>query len=73
MMTVHRKGVEKYLGLAESIVKKYDLDPYYAQRVSLIQNEIECLFKEQTVASASESSGAAATKGKQVKLGEFMQ
>ncbi len=73
LMTVHRKGVEKYLGLAEGIVKKYDLDPYYAQRVSLIQNEVECLFEAQTIACASEPSGAVATKGKQVKLGEFMQ
>jgi len=71
-MTVHRKGVEKYLGLAESIVKKYDLDPYYTQRVSLIQNEIECLFKEQMESNTSVSS-AATIKGKQVKLGEFMQ
>ena len=72
LMTVHRKGVEKYLGLAESIVKKYDLDPYYTQRVSLIQNEIECLFKEQMESNTSVSS-AATIKGKQVKLGEFMQ
>jgi DNA polymerase II large subunit len=70
-MTVHRKGVEKYLGLAEGIVKKYDLDPYYAQRVSLIQNEIECLFKESERPKASKSTEVA-VKGKQVKLGEFM-
>jgi len=26
LMTVHKKGIEKYLGVAQAIVEKYNLD-----------------------------------------------
>jgi len=64
LMTVHRKGIEKYLDVAEEVVGKYDLDPYYTQRLELIRGEIEYLFKE------VESSQLG--QGKQIKLAEFM-
>jgi len=64
LMTVHRKGIEKYLDIAEEVVKKYDLDPYYSQRLDLIRDEIEHLFKE----TETQTPG----QGKQVKLAEFM-
>jgi DNA polymerase II large subunit len=64
-MTVHRRGIEKYLDIADGIVKKYDLDLYYAQRLSLFREEIEYLFKPET----NETPRA---RHRQVKLGEFM-
>ncbi|MEM2093991.1 MAG: DNA polymerase II large subunit [Candidatus Bathyarchaeia archaeon] len=70
-LTVHRKGVEKYLGLAQSIVKKYDLDVYYSQRVGLLQNEVECLFGKNGESTVSKVTVTLA-KGKQVKLADFM-
>ncbi|MCS7115245.1 MAG: DNA polymerase II large subunit [Nitrososphaerota archaeon] len=43
-LTVYRGGIEKYLDAAEHIIKKYGLPKYYAQRVSLIKEEIASLF-----------------------------
>lgn len=64
LMTVHRKGIEKYLDVAEEVVEKYDLDPYYSQRLDLIRSEIEHLFRETETLSHGQ--------GKQVRLAEFM-
>ena len=61
MMTVHRKGIEKYLDIADELVRKYDLDVYYQQRLELIRGEIDSLFR-------TPKGGMV----KQVKLGEFM-
>ncbi len=63
LMTVHRKGIEKYLGLAQEVVRKYDLGPYYTQRLELIHGEIECLFKQAKITPFSQ--------GRQIKLAEF--
>lgn len=63
LMTVHRKGIEKYISLAEEVVKKYELDAYYEQRLDLIKGEIEYLFRE--VENPT-------NQGKQVKLAEFL-
>ncbi len=61
-MTVYKKGIEKYLGVAEQVVEKYKLDPYYAQRLELIRSEIAFLFKEEPLT---------AKQGKQIKLADF--
>jgi DNA polymerase II large subunit len=63
-MTVHRKGIEKYLDVAVELVKKYDLDPYYAQRLDLIRGEIEHLFSKAETTQPGER--------RQIKLAEFM-
>lgn len=63
-MTVHRKGIEKYLDVAEEVVEKYKLDPYYSQRLDLIRDEIEHLFKE--------AEHPVTGQRKQIKLAEFM-
>lgn len=47
-LTVYRGGIEKYLDAAEQIIKKYGLPKYYAQRLSLIKEEISSLFKGKT-------------------------
>jgi len=57
-LTVHRGGVEKYLEAAGHLVKKYGLPDYYAQRLALIQEEINSLFEGK--------------KPKQVSLGDFV-
>jgi len=57
-LTVHRGGVEKYLGAAGHLVEKYGLPDYYAQRLALVQEEINSLFEGK--------------KPKQVSLGDFV-
>lgn len=63
LLTVYRKGIEKYLDLADEVVHKYGLDKYYQQRMALIRDEIASLFKEAPVERE---------KAKQVRLGEFL-
>ena len=60
LLTVHQKGIEKYLGIAEQLVQKYELGNYYEQRLKLIKNEIQQLFNVEEI------------KIKQVELGAFM-
>jgi len=43
-LTVYRGGIEKYLDLAQQLVEKYRLPEYYAQRISLVREEIYALF-----------------------------
>ena len=63
VFTVFRKGIEKYLDLADELIRKYNIDDYYQQRIALIRDELSLLFKEVVVEQ---------TNDKQVKLGEFM-
>ena len=44
-LTVHRGGIEKYLEAAGNLAKKYKIEEYYIDRISLIGDEIEMLFK----------------------------
>lgn len=44
-LTVYRGGIEKYLEAAEYIVRKYGLPKYYAQRITLVKEEINALFE----------------------------
>ncbi len=44
-LTVHRGGIEKYLESAWHLVKKYGMSEYYAQRLILIEEEINSLFE----------------------------
>ncbi|MDQ1279534.1 MAG: polymerase large subunit [Thermoproteota archaeon] len=60
LLTVHQKGIEKYLDIAEELTKKYDIGVYYQQRIALVRDEINSLFKEEK------------NNVKQIKLGEFM-
>ncbi|NIU85066.1 MAG: hypothetical protein GWN17_13030 [Candidatus Korarchaeota archaeon] len=46
MLTVHRGGIEKYLEPAINLVKDYELHQYYADRFSLIKDEIASIFPE---------------------------
>lgn len=43
-LTVYRGGIEKYLEAANRLVKEYGLPEYYAQRLTLVQGEIDSLF-----------------------------
>jgi DNA polymerase II large subunit len=60
LLTVHQKGIEKYVDIAEQLVQKYKLSNYYEQRLKLIKDEIQQLF-------SIEENGI-----KQVELGAFM-
>jgi DNA polymerase II large subunit len=46
-LTVYRGGIEKYLDVAEDLVKRYKLGTYHEQRLVLLRNEIGSLFIEQ--------------------------
>ncbi|MCK5562989.1 DNA polymerase II large subunit, partial [Candidatus Bathyarchaeota archaeon] len=56
--TVYRGGIEKYLNAAHQLVQKYGLPEYYAQRLSLVEEEINSLFEGK--------------KPKQVRLADFV-
>jgi DNA polymerase II large subunit len=43
-LTVYRGGIEKYLEAGQQLIRKYELPPYYLQRLSLVQEEINSLF-----------------------------
>ena len=45
-MTVYRGTIEKYLDLAQDLVRRYDLGAYNAQRLALLQDELKSLFSE---------------------------
>lgn len=60
LLTVHQKGIEKYVDIAEQLVQNYELGNYYKQRLKLIKDEIQQLF------SVEEN------EIKQVELGAFM-
>jgi len=44
-LTVYRGGIEKYLKDARHLVERYGISDYYAQRLSLIEDEIALLFE----------------------------
>ena len=46
-LTVYRGSVEKYLTVAQDLVKKYNLGKYHEQRLLLLHEEINSLFNEQ--------------------------
>ena len=58
-LTVHRGGIEKYLKNARTLTERYGLPKYYAQRISLMEEEIRSLFE-------------AGKEAKQVSLSKFM-
>ncbi len=45
-LTVYRGSVEKYLEIARRIIQKYNTGEYHEQRLKLIANEINSLFKD---------------------------
>lgn len=44
-LTVYRGGIEKYLEAAHQLIQRYGLPKYYAQRLSLVEDEINSLFE----------------------------
>lgn len=46
-LTVYRGGVEKYLSVAQDLIKRYNIGKYHEQRVLLLREEIKSLFNEQ--------------------------
>ena len=48
-LTVYKGGVEKYLTVAEGLVKRYNLGQYHEQRLLLLRAEIKSLFSEEQV------------------------
>jgi DNA polymerase II large subunit len=46
-LTVYKGSVEKYLTVAQDLVRRYDLGQYHEQRLLLLRQEINSLFSEQ--------------------------
>jgi len=44
-LTVYRGGIEKYLEAAHQLIQRYGLSNYYAQRLSMVEEEIKSLFE----------------------------
>jgi DNA polymerase II large subunit len=44
-LTVYRRGIEKYLDVAQHLIEKHRLPRYYAQRLNLVKDEINSLFE----------------------------
>jgi len=44
LLTISKGSIEKYLDTATNLAKRYDLDSYTTQRISLIRDEIDSLF-----------------------------
>ena len=43
--TVFKNGVEKYLSVASEMVQRYNVGPYYTQRLELIKVELSETFR----------------------------
>jgi len=65
-MTVHKGGIEKYIKPAQGLVDRYELDPYYSDRLGLVRNEIASLFVKEEDDEVEEDS-------KQISLSRFMR
>ncbi len=46
VLTVSKGSVEKYLQVSKDIIRNYKIDPYIAQRIDIIEKELESVFKE---------------------------
>ncbi|MEE8198256.1 MAG: DNA polymerase II large subunit [Thermoplasmata archaeon] len=66
-LTVHRRGVIKYLELSKRIAEEYEISPYLRQRIGLVEEAIASLFSDESrqvvqledfLASGSRSDGA---------------
>jgi DNA polymerase II large subunit len=49
LMTVYKGGIEKYLEPASNLVKDYELETYYSDRLALVRDEIDSIFVEEQV------------------------
>ncbi|MFW5902662.1 MAG: DNA polymerase II large subunit [archaeon] len=45
LLTVHEKGIEKYLKISGEIATKYELSDYLKQRLDLVQQDLEQIFE----------------------------
>jgi len=64
-MTVHKGGIEKYLNPALDLVKRYELNEYYTDRLGLVRDEISTLFPQKEAQEEPED--------KQFSLTDFMR
>ena len=46
LLTIHKAGIEKYLGVAKEMAERFDLPEYLKQRLMLIEREIKEVFRE---------------------------
>lgn len=46
VLTVSKGSVEKYLQVSKDIARRYNIDPYIAQRIEVIESELNSVFME---------------------------
>jgi len=46
VLTVSKGSVEKYLQVSKDIVRRYEVDEYIAQRIEVIEKELDSVFRE---------------------------
>jgi DNA polymerase II large subunit len=46
-LTVYKGGIEKYVSPALGLVKRFDLDSYYRDRLGLVRAELRSIFQEE--------------------------
>ena len=68
-LTVYRGSIEKYLEVAQRIVLKYGTGEYHEQRLKLITNEINSLFREEGAGKSRVEEGG---EHAQRNLSDFM-
>ncbi len=66
-LTVYRGTIEKYIEVAQNIIQKYNTGEYHEQRLKLISNDIDSLFKDDHLKTNDKNS-----KYSQKGLSEFM-
>ncbi|MFH0986826.1 MAG: DNA polymerase II large subunit [Candidatus Micrarchaeota archaeon] len=44
LLTVHKGGIEKYLGVSQEMAEKYGLGDYLKQRLRLVERDLESIF-----------------------------
>jgi DNA polymerase II large subunit len=63
-LTVYKGGIEKYISPARDLVKRFDLEGYYRDRLGLVRDELQSIFQEEEVEEQVD---------KQISLTDFMR
>ena len=43
-MTVHEGSIKKYLEISKKMIKKYNINPYLAQQITMFEKAIDSIF-----------------------------
>ena len=46
LLTVHKKGIEKYLNISNELARDFELSEYLKQRLKLVQEDLKQIFQQ---------------------------